>query len=112
MTTNINRESDIKLEFTFKDALGSAIDANAVDFELKFWTKSLFQKVTASLVQGVYTNCSLDPDNASKLIVSLNTPNFSTGKLHCRGSFFHPDTTFSDNNYKYVVDYELDINIV
>ena len=36
MATNINRESDIKLEFTFKDALGSVIDANAVDFELKF----------------------------------------------------------------------------
>lgn len=112
MALNIINEADIKLIFTFTDADGTPISANTVDFEFVFWTKNLANKMTASLKNDVYTNCSLDPIDESKLIVSLNEPKFAVGKLNCRASYFNPDNTFIDSNYKTVTDYELNINIV
>lgn len=112
MAVNIINEADIKLIFTFTDTGGTPTNADAVDFDFVFWTKNLAAKVVASLKNGVYTNCSLDPTDNSKLIVSLNEPKFAVGKLNCRASFYNPDNSFIDSNYKTVTDYELNINIV
>ncbi len=99
MINKINNESDLRIEVTFYDEEGSAIDIPDYDFEFEYYVYTNKSKI-AKKVGSVFTNCTPGEDDSTKLIIAFDAPNFGIGKLKCKRTLFIPDENFNDENRK------------
>lgn len=111
----INHESDLHIEFNFKDSNKEVTSIPNYDFKIEYRTDFCQNRavigrvITASQIDGVLTNCSIDGD---LLDIYFDKPALRKGRLWRKITYFKPNNTFPDGIQTIVEDKPTNITVV
>lgn len=91
--------SDYKVEVSFTDDMGVAIDPLSVKWELAFFVHPSNKAVTASYDGTILQSCKQD---GNKIVCGFDVPPFTPGAVKCRQTLYFDDNEMPDGVQKVV----------